>query len=203
MIETLDYGVQFLVLLACGVYIGFQAARTRDRGWLILGFFYTCYAMGDLYWLLCMLLEGETPKVFYISDLSWYASYIFLSLLLRLVREGQPPVRSLLPWLAPAFTAAAGLFFSRWGDNPGNLITAVLMGWLGFLILRGLLEEDRPPVRRLHLVLAAFFLCEYGMWFASCFWSGDSPANPYFWFDSALTVILALLVPVYGKGAAG
>ena len=202
MIEMLDYGLQFLILLVCAAYSGVQAGRTRDRGWLMLVFIFSGFVMGNLYWLLCMALQGSTPKLHIISELSWYTTYIFLCLCLRLVQDGRTPARSWLAWLAPAFTAAAGLYFCRWGDYVGNLIVAILMGRLGFLTLQGLLEEDRPAVRRLARVIAAFFLMEYGMWFSSCIFSGDTLANPYFWFDGGLTFVMVLLTRSYGKAVA-
>ena len=203
MIETLDYGLQFLILLAGGVYAGYHAVRTRDRGWVLLCFFYACYALGDLYWLLCVALEGSTPELSFISELSWLASYLFACLLLRLVQTRYAPSKTRLAWLAPAFTAAACLFFFRWGDYAVNLADAVVMGRLGFLVILGLSGSERDTaLRRFYLAAAAFFVTEYAVWISSCFWMGDTPASPYFWFDGMMTLVMELMAPAYKRAIA-
>ncbi len=203
MIETLDYGLQFFVLALCGFYAFFRAVRTRDRGWQILTFFYACYALGDLYWLLCMALVGSTPKISYISEISWCASYIFLCLLLGIVQTGNPPARRWQVWLLPAFSTVACLFFFQWGEYIENVIDAALLARLGFLAVLGLLGEGAGrKARMLFLVCILFYAVEYGIWFSSCFWVGDPLANPYFWFDGAQTVLMALLAPAYRKAVA-
>ena len=78
MLELLDYLVQFLVTA-----YGFCAAlqeyyRARRRPWFLLTCFYATFALGTLYWTLHLLLRQETPQVFYVSDLAWLASFVFL-----------------------------------------------------------------------------------------------------------------------------
>ena len=124
MIETIDYALQFAVLLLLCIYGARLAVRAGDRGWLLLAFFYACYALGDLYWLLCLLLEGATPRVFYVSELSWYAGYIFLCLLLRDVQERSAPQKTRLAVLAPLFAAA---FFSMAFFTSRTMMTAMKM----------------------------------------------------------------------------
>ncbi len=200
MIEVMDYILQFAVMTCCFVYAAINFARGGNRGWLMLTFFYACYAMGDLYWLLYVAFEGTTPMVFWVSDLSWYSGFLFLCLLLRDLLERRKPEKTRWAYLAPAFSVAACLFFLQWGDYPGNLATAVLMGTMGYLTLRGLFNErERGPFRRMLLCFAFFFLNEYAMWFASCFWGGDTLLNPYFWFDGLLSVIAVWMALSYGK----
>ena len=78
MLELLDYLVQFLVTA-----YGFCAAlreyyRAHRRPWFLLTCFYATFALGTLYWSLHLLLRQETPQVFYVSDLAWLASFVFL-----------------------------------------------------------------------------------------------------------------------------
>ena len=78
MLELWDYLVQFLVTA-----YGFCAAlreyyRARRRPWFLLTCFYATFALGTLYWTLHLLLRQETPQVFYVSDLAWLASFVFL-----------------------------------------------------------------------------------------------------------------------------
>ena len=78
MLELLDYLVQFLVTA-----YGFCAAlreyyRARRRPWFLLTCFYATFALGTLYWSLHLLLRQETPQVFYVSNLAWLVSFVFL-----------------------------------------------------------------------------------------------------------------------------
>ncbi|MBE7004858.1 MAG: hypothetical protein E7425_11405 [Ruminococcaceae bacterium] len=198
MIEAADYVLQFAAMTLCCIYAAIHFAREENRGWLMLTFFYACYAMGDLYWLLYVAFEGITPMVFWVSDLSWYTGFLFVCLLLRDIQEHRKPEKKRLAWLGPAFSAAACLFFLQWGDYPGNLITLAVMGTMGYLVLLGLLNErERGPFRRMYLSVVFFFLNEYAMWFSSCFWSGDSLLNPYFWFDGLMSVIAVWMAHSY------
>ena len=78
MLELWDYLVQFLVTA-----YGFCAAlreyyRARRQPWFLLTCFYATFALGTLYWTLHLLLRQETPQVFYVSNLAWLVSFVFL-----------------------------------------------------------------------------------------------------------------------------
>ena len=104
MIEFWDYLSQFLAVTA-----GFCAAlraylKSREQPWFLLTCFYGTFALGTLYWTLHLLLRQETPQVFYVSDLAWLASYVFLlALTLTLLDAGERQSRTGLCWLAPVF----------------------------------------------------------------------------------------------------
>lgn len=78
MLELWDYLVQFLVT-ACGFCAALREYyRARRQPWFLLTCFYATFALGTLYWSLHLLLRQETPQVFYVSDLAWLASFVFL-----------------------------------------------------------------------------------------------------------------------------
>ena len=95
MIEFWDYLSQFLA-----VAVGFCAAlrvylKSRRQPWFLLTCFYGTFALGTLYWTLHLLLRQETPQVFYVSDLAWLASYVFLlALMLTLPDAGERQSRT-------------------------------------------------------------------------------------------------------------
>ena len=78
MLELWDYLVQFLAT-ACGFCAALREYyRARRQPWFLLTCFYATFALGTLYWSLHLLLRQETPQVFYVSDLAWLASFVFL-----------------------------------------------------------------------------------------------------------------------------
>ena len=123
MIEFWDYLSQFLAVTA-----GFCAAlraylKSREQPWFLLTCFYGTFALGTLYWTLHLLLRQETPQVFYVSDLAWLASYVFLlALTLTLPDAGERQSRTGLCWLAPVFCLPQFGLYVTYGDLLFNVV---------------------------------------------------------------------------------
>ena len=203
MIEILDNVLQLIILLVCVSCAAWSFYRHRDRGWILLTLFYTCYCMALVYWLLYLYLhDGPPPAVRLVSDLGWYSGCLFLCILLRLVRPVPMTKRVIaLSMIAPAVTIVSCLFFFQYGSYLSNILSAAVMGWLGALALSALLQPGRFRLFGLHCIL--HFILQYAVWFSSCFWAGDTLLNPYFWFDALSTVNLLFLLLSYRKAVAG
>ena len=217
MLDDIENTLQSAVLLICSLIAFWRAFCLQSRTWTLLGFFFGSWLLGDLYWTFSLLFYGWNPTdVSVVSDLSWYASYIFLYILLR--HAAPPPggrEKRILPWLGFLFTLGMGVYFCtfyiQWNEEQGyhfflwekalnNLIYAVLMGLLLFSAIRRLLDRDRDPSQRgLPAVILIFCLLEYGLWTASCFWWDESLLNPYYWFDFLVTVSFFLFLPAVNK----
>ena len=204
MTEIIENSAQLGLLTVWTVLAGAYAIRSAHRDGALLPLFYGSYVLGDIYWLLYLIFYGETPYIFYVSYISWYAGYLFLYLLLLRVstseeRKENHPVL----WLLPLFTAAMGIYYMQWGDYAGNLISAVLMTLLLWHAVRGLIHirsnPEAAPRRFLYITVLVFCALEYAAWTASCFFSGDTLANPYFWFDFMMTPCAMLILPAYRK----
>ena len=212
MLDGIENALQIIALLICVAVALVRALRWRSRTWTLLGFFFGSWVLGDLYWTFCLIFYNTMPVVSIVSDLSWYASYIFLYMLLR--HTALPETareRRLLPWLGVVFTLGMAVWFCTfyvywnekqgenfilWGKVLNNLIYAVLMGLLMFSAIRRLMDRDRYPNQRfLCTAVLAFCLLEYALWTASCFWFDVSLANPYYWIDFLLTGCFLLFLP--------
>ena len=175
MIEFWDYLLQFLA-----VAVGFCAAlraylKSRGQPWFLLTCFYGTFALGTLYWTLHLLLRQETPQVFYVSDLAWLASYVFLlSLTLTLPDAGERQSRTGLCWLAPVFCLPQFGLYVTYGDLLLNVLMCGLTMMLAWCAMRGLVWAKRAEngrLRRFHGTVLAFIALEYALWTASCFWA--------------------------------
>jgi len=105
------------------------------------------------------------------------------------------PQRKIL-WLIPLFTLGMGAFYIQWGDWIGNITAAVLMSLLLWYTADSLFlwqKTGERGKRSLAWVILLFCAAEYAAWTSSCFWDGDTLSNPYFWFDSLLSVCFLLL----------
>lgn len=206
MIESVENALQITVVLACAGVAFFRANAEQDRKWYLLCFFYGCWLLGDIYWLVCLIFFGDTPHIPMVSDLAWYGSYVFLYLLLN---SAAPPERTfgkhVLPWLVFPFTAGMAVFYMQWGQIASNLICATLMGLLMFSSIRRLQNSRRYMTQQfLCAAILVFCMLEYVLWTSSCFFNGgeEEIQNPYIWIDFLLTVSIFLFLPATRKAAA-
>ncbi|MEE3466810.1 MAG: hypothetical protein VZQ83_00060 [Eubacterium sp.] len=211
MIESIENIVQCVVLFSClaiALYRGF--GKDRTGGWTCLTFFFGSRLLGDIYWQMCLFYYGETPEIALISDLSWYASILFLYLLIRMEisgrtasRDGDTPSdralwRRAIPVLGPIFTFAMAVFYMQWGAYVSNVIYAALMGLVLYTSLRGLLEKNHT--NRWICMMACFFcLMEYGAWTASCFSDIDFFQYAYYGCDTLITISCPFYIPIISK----
>ena len=76
--ELIDNCFQVTVLFCAALAAIAAAFRRKDRRFLILALFFICVSMGTLYWVLHLFIFGNVPQVFYVSEFSWLAAYLFL-----------------------------------------------------------------------------------------------------------------------------
>ncbi len=214
MLEVAENLIQASVLAVCTLLAGHRYRVSKNKAWMLLTLFYAGYLLGDLYWLLMLVLFDRTPVYSYVSEISWFASFQFLYLLTRyfLDRDDRSPdrmgnrkmsgkndpVRKLL-WTGPVFAICMGVFYMQWEDYICNTAYAIIMAmilWrssLGLLMLKGQsLRENRT--KRLYLAVNGFCLIEYGLWTVSCFWGGETLRNPYYWIEILMAVWCVVLL---------
>lgn len=205
--ETLINLIQLAVAAVCMVFALHTAVKRESQEWALLGLFYTLFFMGDLYWSLMLAFYGTTPAYFYVSEIGWYSSYLFLDLLLRkLASDEEKEYRPKALWAVPAFTAAMAVFYMQYGDYMINTVVAVLMGFLLWRSIRGLAYTGSghgtaadAARRRIYLCVLTFCVIEYCEWTASCFMSKEDGVLLYFAFDMAMTLVLILYISALGK----
>ena len=208
MIEIITNLIQMLFSGICAWVALRRAVRAKSREWSLLALFFASFAFADLYWLLYLLFFRMTPKYFFLSDLIWYVSFLFLLLLLQYIKgDRREMYRSRLSWIGPVIAAGMCVFYMRWGDYLSNIISACLMGILLWRAIGGLVYlHNRPKeetrARYFLIITLIFCLLEYALWTVSCFWMGDTMANPYFWFDLLITGCMLLFLPALGKAVA-
>jgi hypothetical protein len=203
VVEIIDNSVQLTMMFICTVLSAFLAAKHKKQSYVILACYYGTLVMGLLYWLSYDILTSYTPKIFYVSDLSWVGSYLFL---LMLVTEtsgrDEKAFRHPAAWISPVVSTVMTIFYCHWGDYIENIVWCGIMGTAGWFSIRGLIwavRQKNTARRNFHLSVLLLITVEYCLWTASCFWVSDSLSNPYFWFDFSLTACATLLLPVTKK----
>ena len=198
MIEIIENLFQLIVTGSCGVYGVYRSFFSNRREWLLAGLFSFAFFSGDLYWSLYILFLGETPQISYVSEFSWYASYIFLIILLQVTSSTeQRSKKNRVLWIAPIFVTAMCVYFMTMGDYVSNLITAVLMGIILYLSLQGIIYYKDNNNCKKYISHAAFAFCviEYALWILSALWiGGDTALNPYYWCDILLSISIIMVL---------
>ena len=173
----------------------------ESLGYLLVGLL--AFALGTLYWTLHLLLRQETPQVFYVSDLAWLASFVFLlALTLTLPTAEERCFRTRLCRLVPVVCLPQFILYVTYGDVLSNVFMCGMTMLLAWCAVRGLVWAKRSGgarLRRFHGTVLAFAALEYALWTSSCFWVSDTLTNPYFWFDFLLSLVLLLLLPALRK----
>src|SRR5699024_7713600 len=93
-------------------------------------------------------------------------------------------------------------YFISIGDALYNLIVGALMAAMLWTAVRGLVWQKKQPNqsrRFFHFAVIGFLVLENCLWLSSYPWVGDTLANPYFWFDFAVTASLLMLFPAVRK----
>ena len=166
MVEIIDNTVQFTAALVCCAVSMALYLRRRSRGQFLLTCFYGCFALGLLYWTLYMVLYDSTPATFYVSEIVWISSCVFLCLLqYTLAPEDERGRRCKAMYIAPASGAALfAVFFLAGGDVFSDILRCCVMSTLAWGAARGLAFVER---KLFHVAVLCFVAAEYALWLSS------------------------------------
>ena len=200
--ELIDNCFQIAVLLCAALAAIAAALRHKDRRFLILALFVVCVSMGTLYWVLHIFIFGNVPQVFYVSEFSWLAAYLFL-LSFQIVRTDRVRPFFSLPSLACALlTAAVVLAFRMFG--PSYFVSAAFAGVVFAIVY---LAVWRLRCRGGGGLIDCWLLLCVGLqlllYVVSVFMQDYTRFNLYFAVDITLTLSFAALLPLALREVAG
>ena len=140
MTELLDNALQLLCVTLCGLYSLFATVTKRNYKWLLVTLFYLSFGIGLAYWVLYLVLFNSSPRVFFVAELNWVASYIFLAMRLVLSLSGEERKMRSKPvfWLLPAFSLVMCVFFCFRSSYLENIFMGAALAVCGFLAVKGL-----------------------------------------------------------------
>ena len=199
--ELIDNLFQVATLgCAAAVALGL-ALRHRSRRLLILALSYACFSMGTLYYVLHLAIIGYIPRIFYVSEVSWLASYLcILSLQILRAERLRFRVRP-LPAISAAVTALMILHFRMLGPSYlMSLLFALTLGAIMYLCAFHL--QSSPAHRETDVLLLACIALQMLLYIISTFIKDYTRFNLYFAVDFVLTTSLAALLPLAQREAA-
>ena len=203
MIELIGNIIQMIVICGCLIVVIYETRNDRSRIGLLYALFLTSMLLGDIWWILELLLYDETPYSL-VPYLNWKAAYVFLILMMqqdkRVSVYRNPASRYL--WGSVLFCAVMCVYYMQFGAYIDNVLTAVLMSVLIWIPLQRLTEirkngETGAKDEMLCRMVLLFCTTEYVMWTASCF---DSSVRVlYDVFNFVLTACFILFIPAVRK----
>ena len=205
MVELFDNASQFLATLLAGIGAGILFYKSRKQAYFLLACFFGTYSLATLYWTLHVLLFNQTPQVFYVSELGWVASSMFLlTLEYTLSTPEERKFKHPAVWLVPLICVPQLILYLSHGDILFNLLICGMTMAAAWYSVRGLLYARRQSgklrdMQYFHIAVLCICALEFCLWTASCFWVSDTLTNPYFWFDFLLTAALFALLPATRK----
>lgn len=193
MAAQIDNLIQLFAALLGAVLSGVCYLKSCRQAYFLMVGFYGCFALGALYWTLYLFLFSQTPQVFYVSEVDWISSVLFLLILQDKLALADGKGRSTrAAWLTPAVGVPLMVFFCTYGDILSNLIWCGLMMLASFRAICGL-SQNRA--RAFHAAVLCFAVAEYALWTAGCFFESDSLHSPCFYLDLLLTGTVLALFP--------
>lgn len=196
--EVIDNLFQVAVLLAGMVAAIGSAVKYHERRLVILALSYASFAMGTLFWVLHLTIRGDIPHIFYVSEISWLASWLFY-LSLQIVRTEQMKVRfDVIGMVCSLYIAATIMKLQIFGPSRlMSLLFAVTMGALVYLTVFRL--RSGRKVMPVDGAMCGSAVLQILLYVASAFMKEFTHFNLYFAVDIVLTVSFVSLLPLQLK----
>ena len=193
--ELIDNCFQVAVLFCSALAAIAVAFRHKDRRFLILSLFYICVSMGTLYWVLHLFIFGNVPQVFYVSEFSWLAAYLFMLSFLMVRIDRVRPLFSLPSLFCALLTAALVLVVRMFGPSyVGSASFAGVMSAIVYLAVWRLRRVGRGKQVDCGLLLCVGL--QLLLFVVSVFMQDFTRFNLYFAVDITLTLSFAALLPL-------
>lgn len=193
--ELIDNSIQIILLAGMSLASLVLTLKYHDRRCIILSLAYASYAMGTIYFVLHVAIAGNPPDVFYVSEISWIAAYLFFLSLMIVRTEGTRSRLSLIPILGAIWVIVTVMIANIGG--PSYFITgmfAFTSGSIAYMALFRLIHTT--GTRKVDICLLVCIVLQLSLYLSSQFMKDFTVFNLYFAIDFALTGCLVALLPL-------
>ena len=188
--EIIDNGIQVGLFLLFALFSLIQGLHMQNRRFLILAGTYASFSMGTLYYLLYLVIMGKVPQVFYVSEMAWMASYLFL---LALCLMETRRYRGKLDVLVLGLTIVEAAMVIGWKilgpSYPFTVAFALVTACIFYYALLGYRMEKRMLMLAMVLVIVWQLL----LYIVSVFTTEYTHFNLYFAVDFLLMATMCSL----------
>lgn len=188
--EIIDNGIQVGLFLLFALFSLIQGLHMQNRRFLILAGTYASFSMGTLYYLLYLVIMGKVPQVFYVSEMAWMASYLFL--LALCLMETRRYRGKLDGWVLGLTIVEAAMVIGWKILDPSYPFTIVFAVVTACIFYYALLDY-RMEKRMLMLAMVLVIVWQLLLYIVSVFTTGYTHFNLYFAVDFLLMATMCSL----------
>ena len=202
--EIFDNVFQTLSLMGMMVVSGAAGLKYSSRKLMVLACAYGSIMLGTLFYMLHLTIIGDIPRIFYVSEISWMAVYLFFLFLVILRQERKNVNFQPVPAMLALFTLAASVHSEVMGNS-------ILMSLAFGMIAGAIVYISSIRIRRAHLsgthpaafdrMMIAVVILQILVYFVSEYVSDFSTFNLYFAVDILFTLSLCSLFRMIRKEA--
>lgn len=202
--EIYDNVFQTLLLMGMMVVSGAAGLKYSSRKLVVLACAYGSIMLGTLFYMLHLTIIGDIPRIFYVSEISWMAGYLFFLFLVILRQERKNVDFQPVPAMLAMFTLAASVHSEVMGNS-------ILMSLAFGVIASAIVYISSIRIRRAHLsgahpaafdgMMIAVVILQILVYFVSEYVSDFSTFNLYFAVDILFTLSLCSLFRMIRKEA--
>ena len=202
--EIYDNVFQTLSLMGMMIVSGAAGLKYSSRKLMVLACAYGSIMLGTLFYMLHLTIIGDIPRIFYVSEISWMAGYLFFLFLVILRQERKNVNFQPVPAMLALFTLAASVHSEVMGNS-------ILMSLAFGVIADAIVYISSIRIRRAHLsgahpaafdrMMIAVVILKILVYFVSEYVSDFSTFNLYFAVDILFTLSLCSLFQMIRKEA--
>ena len=200
--EIVDNIFQTMSLMTVMIVSCAAGLKLSSRKLVVLACAYGSIMLGTLFYMLHLTIVGDIPRIFYVSEISWMAGYLFFLFLVTLRQERKNVNFQLVPAILALFTLAASVHSEVMGNS-------ILMSLAFGVIAGAIVYISSIRIRRAHLsgahpaafdrMMIAVVILQILVYFVSEYISDFSTFNLYFAVDILFTISLCSLFWVVRK----
>lgn len=198
--EIIDNLFQVGILFICLIVSIFEQVKTKKQIFIALSGMYGSFMIGTLFYLLHLIIIGETPHISYCAEISWLASFIFMMQITIVRAKGKE--KSFSP--ASALLAILFMAFALYNKMLGPLfifvITSTIVIGVSVYLSARKIEEKRKSgtaISCLEVFIPLIILFDIMVYFVSIFVSDYSVFSIYYVFDALVTLSFAVMLIMY------
>lgn len=193
--EVLDNIFQ-IVLLMCMVILSFRAAlKLRSNLFFTLACAYSCFMMGTLYWMLYIAITSDIPHTFYVSEISWIASYIFFLSVQIIKSEGMKLSFSPVSLICACLLGMHTAFYRMMGPSYFfSTVFAITVFVLSYVTVFRMTHSTKG--RKSDIWLIVCIVLQLALYTSSAYISDYTGFNLYFAIDISFSLSLAAFYPI-------
>ena len=194
--EIFDNVFQTMSLMVMMIVSGAAGLKYSSRKLVVLACAYGGIMLGTLFYMLHLTIIGDIPRIFYVSEISWMAGYLFFLLLVILRQERKNVHFQPVPAMLVLFTLIASVHSDVMGNSVlMSLVFGAITGTIVYISSLRILHAHRSHISpaAFDWMMVAVVILQILVYFVSEYISDFSTFNLYFAVDILFTLSLCSL----------